>query len=107
MSVYLYNRMLDVVRKLGIKRIRRNVQEKRLHGFGHVMHTDEYRCIKMSQSLKVDGICGSRRLRKTWAEAVRANLKMLNFKEEVTKDRDIWCFAVLEKNLPTRTKLIS
>lgn len=40
------------------------------------------------------------RPRKTWNEAARADLEMLNFTEETTMDLDIWQCEVLEKTCP-------
>lgn len=74
------------------------VQERRLHGFGHVMRMVMDSCVDKCRVLIVEGTYGGDRRRKMWDEVVRKDLWMVGITKDI-REQEMWQFAVLDKRL--------
>ena len=98
-NVSVHNRqsVSSLREKLNLRSVSCGVQERRLRWYGHVVRMDEDRCVRKCQSLAVEGTRGRGRPRKTWDEVVKHDLQTLGLTMEMTRDRDLWKYAVREK----------
>jgi len=74
--------------RLGVKCVSDVVRCERLRWFGHAERKSSEDCASACRSLKVDGVKGRGRPRKTWNECVGDDLKELGLNKELCKDRE-------------------
>ena len=66
------------------------MQNRRLRWFGHVERMDKNAWASRCRTIKVTGTTGRGRLKKTWEEVIRNDLKQKGVSRDLVKDRITW-----------------
>ena len=80
----------ELRRRLGIESVRDALKRRRLRWWGHIERREESNCLKKCQNIEVSGKRPPGRLKKSWREVVKRDLKDWGLKEGWAMDRCQW-----------------
>lgn len=82
----------EVIReKVGVAPIEDKMREARLRWFGHVNGRSENALVRSCETIGLLRCRGGRgRLKKSWNEVIRNDLKFIGITEDMTQDRSLW-----------------
>ena len=76
---------------LGVEAIGGKIRETRLRWFGHIQYRPATAPVRKSLTMKVDGPPRGRdRLKRTWMEVVKIDMKKCNLSENLAQDTSEW-----------------
>ena len=85
----------DLLEQLGIKSVAEVVRRNRLRWFGHVERMRAGNWVSQCREIKVEGLRGRGRSRKTWNECVVDDMRKIGVTREDAQDRAVWRSATV------------
>ena len=89
----------DLLEQLGIKSVAEVVRRNRLRWFGHVERMRADNWVSQCREIKVEGLRGRGRSRKTWNECVVDDMRKIGVTREDAQDRAVWRSAIMGNRL--------
>ena len=93
----------ELRKRLHVDSIGSCMQNRRLCWFGHVERMDKNAWASRCRTIKVAGTTGRGRLKKTWEEVIRIDLKQKGVSRDLVKDRITW--KSISRNRPTHATM--
>jgi len=93
-------RSRDLVECLGICEVAEVVRRGRLRWFGHVERMNGDNWVSACRDIKMEGVRGRGRPKKTWQDCVSEDMKRLGLKREDAQDRALWRVKIMGNVLP-------
>ena len=83
----------------GLRQISEVLRTRRLRWYGHVKRREEGEALAIARDWTVEGRRPRGRLRKTWIDNVREDMRILNLTDDMTEDRQMWKSAIARQTL--------
>ena len=101
-SKIMDNTPMAVLRdRLGLFSLDVILRRWRQRWFGHISRMEENNWQKQIMSFEIEGKHHGRP-KKRWIENIKADMKILNIREELTNDRVVWRAAICGENMTCR-----
>jgi len=78
-----------------VTEISKNVQEKRLKWYGHVVRKEDKHIIHRALDMKVEGVRASGRPKRRWSDCVTKDMKEKNLEGTDARDRRKWRTTIM------------
>ena len=84
----------EVAGRCGLQQICAALRRRRLRWFGHVYRMEEGEVLAEVRDIEVEGGRPRGRLKNTWRDTVRDDMRELGIREDLARDRDEWRRAI-------------